>query len=617
MSKISELSDGGSLQSTDYLIAVRSGGNVKVRPNGAVSGTTGQFSTSLNVDGTVTADGLTIGDSSSAFSLAVIQSSTSGESELRMGDTDTDAGSIAYTNSDDTMTFRAAAAARMALDSTGLDVTGTVTADGLAVDGSQTIQSSSGGILTLKSTNTSADTNTILGQINFYNSDASGSSPNNAVIIKSTGQSGGGNGDLFFNVTNSGVEGGDPLPSMYIADTGDISFYEDTGTTPKFFWDASAEAFSLGGEGTLPASIGGAAGVTRTGYNPSGAVIGRTFIGDGTGYSFHFSKRISSTTTDLVTIKDNGNVGIGTSSPAGITAGITTLAISDAGAKTTGDKAGALSFITDDTSFTGTYSDGVTTEISSISESSTGASYGLAFATSTTGGAGRAERMRIDASGDVGIGTDSPGGKLSVRGTSGLGISDSHLAFGANQDAYITTGASGIVVFREHDGVSTNTERMRIDANGNLLVGTTSITTDPGIQLFGSGSIYTHIAGTSSADSMRFYRNNAQVGAIVTTGTTTAYNTSSDARLKENIADAESASERIDAIQVRQFDWKADGSHQDYGMIAQELLEVAPEAVSGDPESDDMMGVDYSKLVPMLVKEIQSLRARVAQLEGA
>lgn len=71
MSKISELSDGGSLQSTDYLIAVRSGGNVKVRPNGAVSGTTGQFSTSLNVDGTVTADGLII-DTPAAGAAATI-----------------------------------------------------------------------------------------------------------------------------------------------------------------------------------------------------------------------------------------------------------------------------------------------------------------------------------------------------------------------------------------------------------------------------------------------------------------------------------------------------------------------------------------------------------------
>jgi len=92
--------------------------------------------------------------------------------------------------------------------------------------------------------------------------------------------------------------------------------------------------------------------------------------------------------------------------------------------------------------------------------------------------------------------------------------------------------------------------------------------------------------------------------------------TPSDQRLKENIADADDAGSKVDAIQVRKFDWKADGSHQDYGMIAQELQTVAPEAVSGDADSEDMMGVDYSKLVPMLIKEIQSLRNRVAQLEA-
>ena len=73
---------------------------------------------------------------------------------------------------------------------------------------------------------------------------------------------------------------------------------------------------------------------------------------------------------------------------------------------------------------------------------------------------------------------------------------------------------------------------------------------------------------------------------------------------------------RVDAIQVRKFDWKVDGSHQDYGMVAQELLEVAPDAVSQGETEDDMMGVDYSKLVPMMLKEIQSLRARIAQLES-
>ena len=106
------------------------------------------------------------------------------------------------------------------------------------------------------------------------------------------------------------------------------------------------------------------------------------------------------------------------------------------------------------------------------------------------------------------------------------------------------------------------------------------------------------------------------IGSVSTTNTATAYNTSSDQRLKDNIADADDAGSKIDAIQVRKFDWKVDGSHQDYGMVAQELLEVAPEAVHQPQDPEEMMGVDYSKLVPMMLKEIQSLRARIAALES-
>jgi len=121
----------------------------------------------------------------------------------------------------------------------------------------------------------------------------------------------------------------------------------------------------------------------------------------------------------------------------------------------------------------------------------------------------------------------------------------------------------------------------------------------------------------SAGDLVRFYCNGVDKGSINFDGSNTiSYTSSSDQRLKENIADADDAGSKVDAIQVRKFDWIADGSHQDYGMVAQELQSVAPEAVSGDAGSDEMMGVDYSKLVPMLVKEIQSLRARVAQLEN-
>ena len=160
-----------------------------------------------------------------------------------------------------------------------------------------------------------------------------------------------------------------------------------------------------------------------------------------------------------------------------------------------------------------------------------------------------------------------------------------------------------------------------LNISGKLLVGCTGIDTDaPNAD----GSLYTDGGnikirkGTSGFQWMQFYGTgvSSPIGSISNvSNTSTSYNTSSDERLKENIADANDAGAIIDAIKVRQYDWKVDGSHQDYGMVAQELIEVAPEAVSAPEDPEEMMGVDYSKLVPMLVKEIQSLRDRVAQLE--
>ena len=74
----------------------------------------------------------------------------------------------------------------------------------------------------------------------------------------------------------------------------------------------------------------------------------------------------------------------------------------------------------------------------------------------------------------------------------------------------------------------------------------------------------------------------------------------------------------IDGIRVVKHDWKS-GGHTRFGVIAQDLQTVAPEAVVAGDSNDEIektWGVDYSKLVPMLIKEIQSLRARVAALES-
>jgi len=255
----------------------------------------------------------------------------------------------------------------------------------------------------------------------------------------------------------------------------------------------------------------------------------------------------------------------------------------------------------------------------------------LAVNTSGINVTGTATMDGLVVDGNVGIGTSSPSGLLDLTTTGSTSL-----------DIQGGDGNSKNIIFRKTTGgaqqakisavgddlrftTGTTTERMRIDTSGNLLVGTTSYNNDiAGIGLGVSNFFYATRSGAlvgsfnrlaSDGDAIDFRKDGTTVGSISVTGSATAFNTSSDQRLKENIANSDDAGSKIDAIQVRQFDWKADGSHQDYGMIAQELQSVAPEAVSTPEDSEEMMGVDYSKLVPMLIKEIQSLRNRVAQLE--
>lgn len=106
----------------------------------------------------------------------------------------------------------------------------------------------------------------------------------------------------------------------------------------------------------------------------------------------------------------------------------------------------------------------------------------------------------------------------------------------------------------------------------------------------------------------------ATVGSIQTTASSTAFNTSSDVRLKEAIVPLDDALDVLRAVKPVTFQWKADGT-RGVGMLAHELQQVVPEAVSGSPDAPEPQGVDYSKLVPHLIASVQALLARLEALE--
>jgi hypothetical protein len=245
------------------------------------------------------------------------------------------------------------------------------------------------------------------------------------------------------------------------------------------------------------------------------------------------------------------------------------------------------------------------------------------------------QAMTLDASGRLGIGATSPANPLSVSGSTGTIASFTN---GATADFSIICGSSitslnagGANILAFQTG---GTERARITSGGDLLVGTTSgAITVNGLKFLSDGSfyavqnsgvtssIYNKSNYTSGTDFFADFRlANTTVGSISANGSTTSYNISSDRRLKKNVAPAPSASDDIDAIQIISHDWKSGfGEHVKYGVIAQDLHAVAPQAVTAGDDGDEIektWGVDYSKLVPMLIKEIQSLRARVAALES-
>ena len=210
--------------------------------------------------------------------------------------------------------------------------------------------------------------------------------------------------------------------------------------------------------------------------------------------------------------------------------------------------------------------------------------------------------------------------------------SDSMALFGQTQP-YIRWFYSGVIEWwlqAKATGaleftVGGTTPRVTITNGGALLVGQVS----PGLSNSNSMTlegpvgycVFNHVVSTPNGTNFHYFAyGGTTIGSVsqATTGSV-AFNTTSDARLKTAVEDMTDQGAVIDAIRPCTFEWIADPGPRYQGFIAQELYEVVPEAVTQVPvpDKDDVVwSVDFSKLVPLLVREVQSLRARVAALGG-
>tara|TARA_R100001440_G_scaffold2357_5_gene6837 strand:+ start:8841 stop:10034 length:1194 start_codon:yes stop_codon:yes gene_type:complete len=276
-------------------------------------------------------------------------------------------------------------------------------------------------------------------------------------------------------------------------------------------------------------------------------------------------------------------------------------------------------------------------------------------------GGTQVDKVTIGCDGKVGIGTATPAQLLEISGTEPIirltdtGASNNHSEINADY----TSGSLQISADTANASSNSrimfavdNTEHMRLDSAGNFIVGdTASVAAGKMFVKFdrvqNSGIVTEHTNGTATTTHMTFRNSNGNVGSIQVAPSSTAFNTSSDYRLKEAVVDMTGAIDRVKALSPKRFNFIVDPDNTVDGFLAHEAQTVVPEAVTGthnevetwtqqqiddgdapdgtsagDKKLDDdgntipvMQGIDQSKLVPLLTAALKESIAKIETLE--
>ena len=197
-----------------------------------------------------------------------------------------------------------------------------------------------------------------------------------------------------------------------------------------------------------------------------------------------------------------------------------------------------------------------------------------------------------------------------------------------------STVSDGDIIFKGNDGGS-GIEVMRIDmseggfvgigktsplsrlhvANGNVLFENTTTNVNSTVHHY-TNSV------SGGAYRIRFDSNDTVVGSIGVGTSSTAFNTSSDYRLKENVVIDWDATTRLKQLKPSRFNFIADADTTVDGFLAHQVSDVVPEAITGTKDAVDedgnpeYQGIDQSKLVPLLTKALQEAVAKIETLEA-